>query len=124
MIAVTKIQGAGELPVDVNRAAAHALQHARFFQRPARKTAQNQGLLRSDVLQNPQNFDLEFLDTVAGKHRLADAPHTGFEVLQRKEYSLGRGCRSQREGRGDYCAEHNPIVPEQTYGPGRTIAQC
>ena len=55
---------------------------------------QNQVLLRSDVLQNTQNFHLEFLDFVARKDRLAGAVKTRVNVANMEERTGGLGWKA------------------------------
>ena len=60
---------AGQLAIDIDRAAAHALHARRCSQRSAGEARQNERFLGTDVIQHAQDLHLEFLDAVPGEDR-------------------------------------------------------
>ena len=74
--------GAGEFPIDIDRAAAHPLHDAGFGQGSTGKASENQRLPGSDIVENAQNFDLKFLDFPAFEHRPADCSLAGVDNLK------------------------------------------
>ena len=76
---------ARKLAVEINRAAAHARHHARFFQRPAAEPPENDGLLGADVLQHPENLHLELFDFLTAKDGPPSAAHARLNLFQRQE---------------------------------------
>ena len=103
--------GAGQLAVDVDRAAAHSFHDAGMFQGTAGKPCQDERLFGSDVVEHPENLHLEFVHPVAGEDRAANAAHAGPDVLQRKERTLGGKDGRERKETRKYQAAHNLIVP-------------
>ena len=96
---------------DIDRAAAHALHDPGMFERPAGEPRQDQGLLGPGVIEHAQDFDLEFVDLVAGKHRPADPAHPRLDVFQREEAGLRGNRGGQREDRRKHKSRHSTIVP-------------
>ena len=84
-------------PINIDRASTQSLHYAGLFQRTAGKARQDHGLAGSDVFEHAQDLHLEFLDLVAGKHGLADAPLAGLHFFQRKDGHLGKriGCQNE-----------------------------
>jgi hypothetical protein len=82
-----------------------------MLQGPAGKARQNQRFLGADVVENPNDFDLEFLYLIAGKDSSADPAQTGANLPQRKERSLRGNSSGQQEDRRDHKAGHLTIVP-------------
>ena len=73
--------GAGEFAIDIDRAAAHSLHDAGLLQRPARESRKDEGFLGADIIQDAEDFDLEFVDAVAGEYGASDPVHAGPDVL-------------------------------------------
>jgi len=61
-----------------------------MFERPSRKTRENDRFLRADIIEHAEDLDLELIDAISHKDGSSGAAHTGFDVLQREERSLGR----------------------------------
>jgi len=82
-----KAEGDGpeQLAVDVDRAAAHALENAGLGQWPAAEPGEDDGLLWAEILEHAEDFDLELFDAVALKDGPADAMETGSHVLEWEE---------------------------------------
>jgi hypothetical protein len=82
-----KAEGDGpeQLTVDINRAAAHALENAGFGQWAAAEPGEDDGLLWTQILEHAEDFDLELFDAVALEDGPADAAETGTHVLEWEE---------------------------------------
>lgn len=81
----TECNGADELAVNVDGASAHTLQNTGLLQRASAELGQNDGLLWADVLNHPENLDLEFINTIALEHGAANAVESGTNVFQWKK---------------------------------------
>ena len=84
--------------IDIDRAAAHALHDAGVFEGTAGESREDEGFLGADVIEHAQDFDLKLLDAVAVEDGAPDAVHSGANVLEGKERSLGGKDRGQGEG--------------------------
>ena len=102
--------GAGKFAVDVDGAAAHPLHHAGLPQRTAGEPRQDDGLVRTDIIEHAEDLHLEFLDAIPGKHGASGAVHAGADVLQREEGSLAGQSGCDRQHRGDNKTKHLTIV--------------
>ena len=60
-----------------------------MFQRTAGEAGEDEGFLGADVVEHAKDFDLKVLDFVPIEDGAAGTVHPGFEVLERKERSLG-----------------------------------
>jgi hypothetical protein len=118
-------QRAHQPVADIHRAAAHPLQHARLGQRAAGDPRQNHGLLWPNVIQHPQDLDLEFLDPVAREHGFPDALHPGPDILKRKNPDLRRQDSRQQETAEEAhtysLSEGRAARPRRTGVTGRSI---
>jgi hypothetical protein len=77
--------GPEQLAVNVDRAAAHALENAGLGQWAAAEPGENDGLLWAEILEHAEDFDLELFDAVALEDGAADAAETGPHVLEWEE---------------------------------------
>ena len=57
--------GAGEFSIDIDGAAAHPLHDAGVLERAAGEPGEDEGFLGPEVLEDAEDFDLEFFDAVA-----------------------------------------------------------
>jgi hypothetical protein len=89
----TERDSAEQFAVDIDRAAAHALQNAGLGQWPAAEPGQNDGLLWAQILEHAEDFDLELFDAVTLEDSPADAMEPGANVLEWEE------VLSSRQGR-------------------------
>ena len=78
-----------EFAIDVDGAAAHALHDAGVFEGSAGETGEDEGFLGADIVEHSEDFDLKVLDFVPVEYSAAGAAHSGFEVFEGKERSLG-----------------------------------
>ena len=90
--------GAGELSIDIDRAAAHALHDAGVLEGTSGESREDEGFLGAEVIEHAQDFDLKLLDAIAVEDGAPDAVHSGANVLEGKERSLGGKDRGQGEG--------------------------
>jgi hypothetical protein len=74
-----------QFPVDVDRAATHALENASLGQWPAAEPGEHDGLLWAEILEHAEDFDLELFDSIALEDGPADAAETGTHVLEWEE---------------------------------------
>ena len=81
-----------------------------MFERAAREPRQDEGLLGSDIIEHAEDFHLELVHAVPGKHRASHAPHSGPDILQGKEGGLAGENGGQRESRRNQKAVHKTIV--------------
>jgi hypothetical protein len=81
--------GAEQFTIDIDRAAAHALQNAGLGQRAAAKPGQDDGLLWTEILQDTEDFDLEVFDPVALEDSFADASKSGSDILDWEKILTG-----------------------------------
>jgi hypothetical protein len=82
--------GTYQLAVNVNGATAHTLQNTCLLQRPSAKPGQDDCLLGPDVLDDSENFNLKFFDSVALEYRAADTVESRMNILQREKVLSGR----------------------------------
>ena len=83
--------GADQTAVDVDRAAAHALDDSGLFQRSAGQPGQDQVLARpQSVALNSEDFDLEGVDGGSLEDGLAHAAHAAAKVI--RSHERGRSC--------------------------------
>ena len=89
--------GSEQFAVDINRAAAHALQNASVGERTTTQTSQNDPLFGGDIFENTEYFDLELFDAVAGENSTTDAVEAWLNSGEREEVlaAAGEGRRSQ-----------------------------
>ena len=95
--------GAQQLAVDVDRTSAHALQDAGFREWAAAEPSEDDGLFWSQIFEEAEDFDLEFVDTVALEHGFTDAVKTRAHIAER-ENCLGRdgcGCEKQKQSESE-----------------------
>ena len=103
--------GAGQFAIDIDGAAAHALHDAGMFERAAGEPGQDEGFLGAEIVEHAEDFDLEFVDAVAGEDGAAGAAHAGSDVLQgKKEAGLGEEGQRARGAAGTRKARHILIV--------------
>lgn len=74
-----------------------------MFQRSAGESRQDEGLFGSEVVEDPEDLNVEFFYAIAGKNRTTRTAHPGPDILQRKEGDLGE--RGQRCGERDQSRE-------------------
>ncbi len=86
-----------KLAIDINRAAAHALDHAGLGQRAAAELGENDALFWSSILEDAEDLDLEIFDSVALEDSFSDAMLPGADILERKEGLSSRGSRSKQD---------------------------
>ncbi len=77
--------GAQQFAIDIDRAAAHALEDAGFGERAAAEPGEDDFLAGSDILEDAEDFDLELFDAIAGEDGAADAMETWFDGGEREE---------------------------------------
>lgn len=82
-----KAEGDGpeQLAVNIDRAAAHALEDAGLRQWAAAEPGEDDGLLWTQILEHAEDFDLELFDAIALKNGPADAAETGPHILEWEE---------------------------------------
>ena len=97
-----------QLAIDVNRAAAHARDHAGVFDLGAVQTRQNDvGLRAGHVAQHAENFDVHGLRLHAFEDGVGDAVHAGFHLVFRHDLDFLLGTRpplrqpTRRQSRAD-----------------------
>ena len=66
--------GAHQLAIDIDRAAAHALHDAGMFQGTAGEARQDQRFLGPDVIQDAEDLDLELFDAVSPENTVRPMP--------------------------------------------------
>src|ERR1051326_7604852 len=81
--------GAHQPPINVHRAAAHALNHTGGVERSARQPGQDYGLLGAEILQHAQYLDLKLLDPIAHKYSFSHAALSHPDVFERENGGLG-----------------------------------
>ena len=88
-----------EPPIHVDRASAHARDDPRVLQSDARHAREDQVLFGRETLQEPDDLDIEFLDSLSvAQVGHAVALHSGDDLLDRQDRGgLRRGDRG-REG--------------------------
>lgn len=77
--------GAEQLSIDIHRAAAHALHDAGLGKRPTTQLGEDNGLLWSEILENPEDFDLEVFDAIPFEDSAADAMESGADISEWEE---------------------------------------
>ena len=125
--------GADEATVDIDRAPAHAGDHARIGERSPFELGENQVAARADdVAQHAEDVDLEILELIALKHRLADADHARFELIDGKRRGRRRKADANKDQQGEQGSGssdfHRFTHPEDTGKPmkpqGRRATSC
>ena len=94
-----KRQCADQFAVNINRAAAHARQDARFLQRqrPAGHSRHDRVAVRALIGEDAENFHIEFFDSRSGKDCFADAFHAGADVFDWHQLRrFGAACHAER----------------------------
>lgn len=95
-----------EFAVDINRTAAHALEHSGFGQRPAAEAGEDDRLLWRDIFKDTEDLDLELFDAVALEDGAPDAAEAWVDFFEGEEVlSCRRGAGGEAEGYGDSLAE-------------------
>ena len=84
-IGKTQRNRSGQLAVDVNGAAAHALQDADLLEGAAAESRQDNGLLWGDVWEHAEDLDLELFDAVPLENRSPDAVHPRTNIPEGEE---------------------------------------
>jgi hypothetical protein len=82
--------GPEQFAVNIDRAAAHALENAGFGQWAAAKPGEDDSLLWAEILEHTEDFDLELFDAVALEDGPADAAEAGTHVLEWEEVLSAR----------------------------------
>ncbi len=83
-----KASAPASLPFEINRAAAHAGDHAGVFRLLARQAHQDDVALGAvGVLQNPKNFHFHGLRLGALKHGVGNAMHSGVDLAHRNGFN-------------------------------------
>src|SRR5579884_2116670 len=72
--------GAEQLAVDIDGAAAHALQDAGLSKRAAGQLRQDDDLFGADITEHAENFELEILNAASGKDGSAGTAQPGVHV--------------------------------------------
>ena len=85
----TESDGTEQFTVDIDRAAAHTLENARFGQRTAAKPGQDDGLLWAEILEDTEDLDLEIFDAVALEDSFANASKSGSDILDWEKILTG-----------------------------------
>jgi hypothetical protein len=110
----TERDRARETAVDVHGRSAHALHDSGVGERSTAEPRQNDGLLRPDVIEHTEHFDLKLFDARSREDGFPDAVLAGANVLQRKNIRRAQKCRGERGGRGkqeeDTAEYHNLIL--------------
>lgn len=130
---------AEEFTVNINRAAAHALEHAGFGQRTAAEAGENDRLLWRDIFKDTEDLDLELFDTAALEDGTADAAEAWVDFFEGEEIlacrrsadgdaESGRECAADAMGApaGVRPLEHEPRPRPARPAPGiwRRKSQC
>src|SRR6185312_4734117 len=106
--------------VNVDRAATHPLHDAGVFERSAGETAEDEGLLRTDVVENAEDFDVKVFYFVAGENGFTDGVHAGLDVAQwQNGKRRGEGENSQKQD-CQAADEHVSSVAGVTRGGNRS----
>lgn len=117
-----------EFAVDINRTAAHALEHPGFGERTAAEAREDDRLLWRDIFKDTEDFDLELFDAVALEDGAPDAAEAWVDFFEGEEV-LGcrRGADREAESCGECAAEASyalagprPLEYEPRSRPART----
>ena len=73
---------AQQFPIDIHRAAAHALQNSGFGKRTATEAGDDDGLFGAEILEYAEDLDLELFNSVPLKNSPADSMQSGVDVLE------------------------------------------
>ncbi len=98
---------AEQLAVDIDWTSAHSLHHARFGERAAAQLREDDALLWREVLEDTEDLDLEFLDTVAFENGPANATQARADIFEREELLSDSGSSGdQQEDRDSKNVHH------------------
>lgn len=94
---------AEQFAVDINGAAAHALQHTGFGERAAAEARENDRLFWRDIFQDSEDLDLELLDLTALENGAANAAEAWVDFFDGEEPLGGGGAGAG--GKAEDCEE-------------------
>ena len=101
-------QRTGELAFEIDGAAAHAGDDASVLHLGAFELDEDDGLLRAEkIVEDAEDFEIEFFDLVAGEDGVGVALHAGADLIERQDFArfLRVGHAGAGPEKGDECAE-------------------
>jgi len=81
--------GPQQFALDIDRAATHTLQNAGLGQRSATQARQNDGLPWSEILEDPEDLDLEVFDSIALENGSTDPSKAWTDLLDWEKLLIG-----------------------------------
>ena len=99
--------GSEQFAVDIDWTSAHSLHYARLGERTAAQFREDDALLWREVLEDTEDLDLEFLDTVAFENGPANATQARADIFEREELLSDSGSSGdQQEDRDSKNVHH------------------